>query len=1085
MDPQLLIEGIPLFLEAARGGYTRFRKWREPDNFARLAGLLDERFERHEFLYSQDWSFLRTDASAADALDGFFVNQSPLRPTLVRAVEKKLSIASDAAPPRDELAEEVVVAIENLANELWSDETDRIIFELRRLVGPLKMLDTLQAQGQAIQAQTEAILEQIQQLQAENARVVSFAAAPDEVRPDLERLAQVDQGAAVRLNDTLLGGSSVIDAAESLIDESPAWISEGPAAGEIWHILGRITARNGRWDRAEQAYLRAADLGFSRPATAIARAGEAAGSRGDTQRFDELLDRAERIDDTDISVSILRAEQLDDAGARLARLERARPSMREEEAALLVARTRAQLMAGDLEGAETEVDQALVLEPRSLIGRELKATVALFRGQRQLGRQPNVDELRQATQTYLDLRTTLTRLGRRSEAARILARAVEASFIAGERMRAIELLEEAAGPAELDQLDTDARVHLAELAMNLRAPRIARGLLPEDDDSEAAQLVRAVLHTTEPDSADELKAGVATLDALVSSVDPSIAGQAAISRLGVSMRDEGPDWSDEAEQTLRGLGRDEVADGIRAMYLQRRGDTVTAVSLLLGSSDPRALDLLVDAAADAGDFDLAIQRSARVLEVADSPSRRVDHAELLLKAGRVADARAELGQLRRDPANPTDVRAKAYFLSVKEAHDAGRVAQAEALAAEWMKLEPKEEQPAWVRLESLLLLGRADEAVSVADAAGLEPDDVGEAQLLAHIYLRGLPPAEALHRIIKLSDRFDRQDEKLEGMVVAAWTQAGSSAASEDGARGALSLNEFPARFPSNRGAVRAVALEDLDEILRQQAAAAAELDALGGEVIAGRLPVVSWALAASMSTVAMWSGLQFLPIAFADPKLREADLQGATAAVGRGAVWDASSLVGVAVLDERIGDLIRQALPLSLVGQSVMQDVDFAAIDAVDDRPAEGELRVVWDERANQPVSFMRPAEQIEREHRIIRAAFTRAKSLEVRPDIDPSVPTRYDELVPERIADLQTIGQAALAGTMAIAARERLPIYSDDRVLRLVFRQAGILAFGTVALLELLAERAMINLEERQKAIEALRAAGAIEFVEDEAPS
>jgi hypothetical protein len=127
----------------------------------------------------------------------FFVNQSPLRPSLGRAIKKHLFIASDAAPPRDELAEEVVVAIENLANELWSDETDRIIFELRRLVGPLKVLGTLQAQGQAIQAQTEPILEQIQQLQAENARVISFAAAPDEVRPDLERLARVDQGAAV------------------------------------------------------------------------------------------------------------------------------------------------------------------------------------------------------------------------------------------------------------------------------------------------------------------------------------------------------------------------------------------------------------------------------------------------------------------------------------------------------------------------------------------------------------------------------------------------------------------------------------------------------------------------------------------------------------------------------------------------------------------------------------------------------------------------------------------------------------------------------------------------------------------------
>src|SRR6266496_3678588 len=94
--------------------------------------------------------------------------------------------------------------------------------------------------------------------------------------------------------------------------------------------------------------------------------------------------------------------------------------------------------------------------------------------------------------------------------------------------------------------------------------------------------------------------------------------------------------------------------------------------------------------------------------------------------------------------------------------------------------------------------------------------------------------------------------------------------------------------------------------------------------------------------------------------------------------------------------------LPLSVLAQSVMQDVDFAAIDAVDDRPAEGELRVTWDGRANQPVSFIRAAEQIEREQRLVRAALNRAKSMEVRPDADPSAPTQYDELVPQRIDDL-----------------------------------------------------------------------------------
>jgi len=341
MDPKLLIDGIPLLFDAAKAGYPRFRRWRESDNFTRLVRLLDQRFERHEFLYGQDWSFLRSDAEDAEALEAFFVSEAPLRPALLEAVERHLSVVSDAAPPLRELAEEVVAVIEDVANELWSDDTDRIVFELRRLVGPtLTGLDE-------VKAQNEAILEQIQRLQREEVRIVSFSSAPEDLRPGLERLAEDDETAAIRLNDTLLGGASVIDAAESLIDEAPSWVMKGPAVGQIWHLLGRIAARNGRWARAEQAYLRAADLGFARPATAIARAGEAAHAQGESERFDELLERAERIDAADIAVSILRADELNDPEARLTRLESARASTKEEEAALGAARARARLLAGE------------------------------------------------------------------------------------------------------------------------------------------------------------------------------------------------------------------------------------------------------------------------------------------------------------------------------------------------------------------------------------------------------------------------------------------------------------------------------------------------------------------------------------------------------------------------------------------------------------------------------------------------------------------------------------------------------------------------------------------------------------------
>lgn len=66
--------------------------------------------------------------------------------------------------------------------------------------------------------------------------------------------------------------------------------------------------------------------------------------------------------------------------------------------------------------------------------------------------------------------------------------------------------------------------------------------------------------------------------------------------------------------------------------------------------------------------------------------------------------------------------------------------------------------------------------------------------------------------------------------------------------------------------------------------------------------------------------------------------------------------------------------------------------------------------------------------------------------------------------------------AATLAVARRLDLPIFSDDRYVRLSARQMGLPAFGTVALLDVLADRRIISDDLREVARKRLLASRAV---------
>jgi hypothetical protein len=172
----------------------------------------------------------------------------------------------------------------------------------------------------------------------------------------------------------------------------------------------------------------------------------------------------------------------------------------------------------------------------------------------------------------------------------------------------------------------------------------------------------------------------------------------------------------------------------------------------------------------------------------------------------------------------------------------------------------------------------------------------------------------------------------------------------------------------------------------------------------------------------------------------------------------------------------VKKALPRSVLPHAVLQDVDYAAMDAIEGRPPV-EQSLAWDEKHQRPVLLVRDIDEVVGERELVRHILAEAKRLAMAPDTNSAAPTRFDSDIPS-IVDLLSLVGASLLASLSVAARMGLPLFSDDRVIRNLAREVGIPSFGTVALLEALERRSFIDSPVNEEAVQALSDAGAIEL-------
>lgn len=970
---------------------------------------------------------------------------------LADAIEPHVYQLDENTPPSD-VARIVVEAIKRLAWRARKTDREAVVHEVRRL--------------------------HEQQSAFASPRYLSLEWVPRPVQSHIQRLSMEHPDEARHLEDALAGQSDQRRAVETLVKRPQSWLSDGSA--DVWTVVGHLAAAHASWECAQTAFVFGADKPGADQAALLAKAAEVANARGDTTRAAELLDEARSVEPGHPEIVLAEARLTEDPRAQLERLDDADPRTPGQVAATEAHKALAHLALGEIEEAEACGERARAAAPDSPFVREVGPVTVLVRNvQRGPAEAPDWKGLIEAAAEFLDLRDELRELARFSEASRMAARAGEALVLAGEVGRAGDILETLTDD-ELAASDEEARLHLAETAVRVRPDLVARFLGP-DASSERAQLLRAWAKTeTGPD--DALGRGVADLENLLQSRDEPIRVQAAIARLGASARIAQIPWSDEAEAVLAAVDDEGLAPILKAEHFIAAGNARQAEDLLLDNQDhPQALELLAELAEKEEDWVKALPLLEALLDRAPSAARRLRYAETLLKAGRSQDALAVLAALRSDAAVPTALRSHAYALSAQQAWNADDFATVASLAGEWLALSGSP-SAAWAQVQALLKVSDYERARAIVDEHKLTAADPQDAHLLAYLFHRALPPAEALARIAELSDQFDRADEQLEALVIMSGLGATDDIPEELRERRRVAFEEFQSRFPNSQ-IIRAFPApetpEEIDAFFREHFSKGSQQQVDAAEQVArGEAAVAVLAAIAHREVATVWGRLERLPLGYGDPTLDDLERADAAAAIGGPAVWDSSALVVAGGLGDPATRTIVTSLPGAIVPLAVLQDADQASQQTV--RDAEEQMFAGWDPVAERPTVTVLDADWIARDRSRAEGVLSLARRLRDVPDTNAAEPTKYDEVIN------QTTEQPALrawAATYAVATRSGFPLYSDDRYIRAQARRDGIATFGTIGLLEALVERGRLDPGDYDVIRRRLRASGAIGIAPTEA--
>ena len=1025
------------------------KAWVQTDDLGRLFYLLEAAFsdELPSVIHSEldrEWRGNEAFIAAYERLSAGADPDTEF-PALVRAIEPLVGPAGEESSRQ--VAERIARPLPYLLVEA-KEGSERVLLELRRVE------NLLEAQHE----ETTARLERIETDVSQQAGPTLILASdwPSAAEDALRRAAAADPAGLAALNRALDGKERAQELAR-LVNKPRGWMSA--LAPEVWELIAILCEEEGLWNEARQAWLTARDRPGADFAGCSVRAAEAAAQAEDREAAVALLNAAREDQAEHPRVVFQDALLKDDPTETLAALDAIEGAEGELAAMVLVAKASTYLQLNDIEVARASLAAAAAAGAgNALAYRMTEKTVAV---QEAIAHpHPSAPRVAELATESLELETELLRRRRYTQAAQVRVEASAFHGVIGDFDAARRLLAEAVETYKTEA--AEPRLVLAMAAAHLREYGTVAALLRPEDDRARARYLRALLKTRLGD--EEKREAAEELEGLLDNEHEQIRTLAALARLHLAGEAPGVEWSDRAAAAV--AERDPApAVVFKAFWLENNGRQAEAERELLAHSDEAwALAELLHLAARQNDWPKAA-RYADALSRHDTDwQSQLSAAEAFGMAGDTERAAREFARLAERDEVPTAVRAAAYRRLVQPALDADDHARALELVAAWLVVEPDDADAAWVMVLSLAMLGRDEDALRALKDRQLHPRQPAEYRMGSQLYISAAEPVEALQAVVTFADEHNPPSEELEAFVIVAALRAGSAIPPEMLQR--VSIQRFVEMFPESER-LQPRSFEDFKQYLEEDLAERAKhIETVEKNVVdEGDTASAVLAVVTGNDIGGLWARLSWgrgLPMGYGYAALEQLERQDARAALGGPVLWDGTSVFVVDHLLDELTDTIRTAFPNSSITQAALADM------------AEGArmLSLISPEGERHEVGYNlaegRP-EMREWDPAIAAANAVRANSgldfankLTAVPNADPDDPQPEDEHLD--LTDSNAF--RSFVATFSAARRLKSPIYSDDRNIRRLARTAGVPAFGTVAVLDALAEANYIAADARATA-------------------
>lgn len=490
--------------------------------------------------------------------------------------------------------------------------------------------------------------------------------------------------------------------------------------------------------------------------------------------------------------------------------------------------------------------------------------------------------------------------------------------------------------------------------------------------------------------------------------------------------------------------RDEDADAaaiVQATAEIVSGDIERGTRRLRSLRTLRATALMVKAYVDSDRIDDAVVSLREAAERFNRPQFRLQSATLLASVGRLEEAFDEavsaISTAAAQTATHRDLRHLCLELAARLRDWPAMVEHARAALAEGT---PHLSKVVWALVGGLFNIRDLDGARRVLREVRPTPRDEEEARLTIELLRTGPPAAEDVSWVLDIADAFSGSEVLTAHAFTSVMEMSRDLELPPEFAGRLRQLTEgFFDRWPQSKIITRLDVSDpaELVAYLRERLApGAATLQQLLSDVLLTRLPygMLTAARGRPLGEFLITQALGCLPTGTTDLRAMEIEFRVAKEAMEHAVVADAHALyvTGNVGLNHR---RLMAAFARVLVPRSTLDDLMATA----DSLRLESTTTMEWDPRSERPLLVEIDEELAARRHHEADALLDRVRECQIREDPDPAA---------------DDIRAMSILAPFQLARRERVPLWTDDPVMRQLARNEGVQTFGTLSLMLALRE-------------------------------